>query len=161
MVENYRVNLVLGVLFFLLLSSFSGCIQFNSETSVSGNIGEVTVSGDIDKVTIDDYILETLVFNRTDSSIEEISGIISGETVNAYKVTGSASNIAGLDLSEVTITARFFGGVSKGVFVLYSDTQTKYNVAANQNWEFDFRFKYNDNNFSTIKFIDFVITVDS
>jgi hypothetical protein len=144
----------------LILSSFSGCIQFDSETSVSGNIGEVTVSGDIDKVSIDDYILETLVFNRTDSSIEEMSGIVSGDAVNAYKVTGSASNTAGSALSEVTITARFFGGVSKGVFVLYSDTQTRYNVAANQNWDFDFRFKYNNNNFSTIKFIDFVISAE-
>ncbi len=159
MLKGNAQILVLSISLLCLLTNFSGCIEFDSETSVNGTIGDVTVSGDIDKVSINDYVLETLILNATDSSIEKISGIESGETVNAYKVTGSASNNAGFDLSQVTITARFFGGVSKGVFVLFSDSQIKYNVDANESWNFDFRFNYNNNNFSTIKFIDFVISV--
>lgn len=147
----------LVILLLCITTVFSGCLESEETMYVNGNIGKIQVTGDINHIKIQDYHLETIIINRSSSSTNAIDGIEYNENVIAYRVKGNISNIASEELERVLITFRFYGGISKGVFVLYSTNQETYYVDPGEEWDYNIRFERNNPKFTKINFFDIEI----
>lgn len=159
--EIKSIHLIISLIILLFISTlFSGCLESEETMHVNGNIGKIQVTGDINHVNVQDYHLETIILNRSSGSTNTISGIEYNENVLAYRVKGNISSIASEELERVLITFRFYGGISKGVFVLYSANQETYYVDPGEEWEYNIRFERNNPKFTKINFFDIQIETE-
>lgn len=159
--ELKSIHLTSILIILLFISTiFSGCLESEEAIHINGNIGKIQVTGDIDHIDVKDYLLETIYINTSSGSTNAISGIEYNENVIAYRIKGNISSIASEQLERVLIKFRFYGGISKGVFVLHSSTQETFYVDPGEEWSYNIRFERNNPKFTKINFFDIQIETE-